>query len=389
MNIGHLEKRLIEIRKELHQFPEVSSKEYETTERLKKWLKEAGYRFKSTQLDTGLVAEIDGKNPGPTVAFRTDIDALPILEETGLPYASKNEGVSHACGHDLHMAIALGAAFVLAESREQFNGSVRFVFQPAEETTQGARQLIEDGLFQDGETNAIFGLHNQPGIRAGEIGITDRNLMAAVDTLKIKIRGKSGHGAIPHHTIDSVVAGSAVVMGLQSAVSRNIDPFEPVVITIGSFQAGTAHNVISGQATLTGTVRTFNPKIRAQLPGLIERIVGQIAKGYGAEAEVDFIPQVPAIQNDTEMTQFVKESVGEIVGPDAIVDPEPTMGGEDFSLYQEYVPGCFFWVGTGNEKKGINKQWHDSSFLANDDIILNTVKIVVQTLFKALKHFEK
>ncbi|MFC0470367.1 M20 family metallopeptidase [Halalkalibacter kiskunsagensis] len=388
-NIDHLIGKLIEIRQELHRYPEVSSKEFETTERLKKWLLDSGYRILPTKMKTGVIAEIEGlKGPGPTVAFRADIDALPIIEQTGLSYSSKNEGISHTCGHDLHMTLALGAAFVLAESRDQFNGTVQFIFQPAEETTQGAKEVIENGLFEDGKIKAIFGLHNQPGIPAGKIGLTEGNLMAAVDTLHIKITGKSGHGAIPQNTVDSVVAGSAVVMGLQSAVSRNIDPFEPVVITIGKFISGTTHNVIAGEAELIGTVRSFNPRVRQILPELIKRIACEIAKGYNADAQVDFIPQVPAIQNDPVMTHIVQEAAEEVVGRDAIVQPEPTMGGEDFSLYQQYRPGCFFWVGTGDEEKGITKQWHDPAFLANDDIIPDTVRIIVQTLLKTIKHLD-
>ncbi|WP_226038075.1 M20 metallopeptidase family protein [Aquibacillus saliphilus] len=379
--------KLTEIRHELHRFPEVSQKEYKTTERLSNWLTEAGYTILPFDIETGLVAEIRGGLPGPTVAYRTDIDALPIQEQTGLSYASTNDGVSHACGHDFHMTIALGAAFVLAEKKEQLKGTVRFIFQPAEETTQGARQLIEAGLFTDEKIEAIFGLHNQPAIAAGKVGLTDHHLMGAVDTIRITINGHGGHGAMPHQTIDSVVAGSAVVMGLQSAVSRNIDPFEPVVITLGSFHSGTTHNVIAQSAELFGTVRSFNPKIRAKLPELIERISKEIAKGYGAEAEVEFIPQVPAIDNDTLMTQFVQEAVEEVLGKDAVVKPNPTLGGEDFSLYQQHVPGCYFWMGTGDAEKGITKHWHDPAFLVNDDVTLDAVTVVVNTLERALDHF--
>ncbi|WP_170287516.1 M20 metallopeptidase family protein [Aquibacillus halophilus] len=386
-NQENLVKKLIEIRHELHQFPEVSSKEFKTTERIKQWLTEAGYTILPLEIETGVVAEIQGGLPGATVSYRTDIDALPIQEETGLPYSSKNEGVSHACGHDFHMTIALGAALVLAENKNQLRGTVRLIFQPAEETTQGARQLIEAGLFSDQKIKAIFGVHNQPGIVAGKVGITDHHLMGAVDTIRITITGKSGHGAIPQNTVDSVVAGSAVVMGLQSAVSRNLDPFEPVVITIGSFHSGTTHNVIAGTAELFGTVRSFNPEIRAQLPQLIERISKEIAKGYGAEAKLEFIPQVPAIDNDPLMTQIVKEAVLETLGEDAVVQPKPTLGGEDFALYQQHVPGCYFWIGTGDKDKGVSKQWHDSAFLVNDDVIPDAVDVVVRTLEKSLDHY--
>jgi amidohydrolase len=388
-DIQHLLPQLIQIRKELHQYPEVSGQEFYTTERIKKWLRDLDCHIHQYDVETGVIAEIQGDLPGPTVAFRADIDALPILEKTGLDYESNNMGVSHACGHDWHTTIALGAASVLAANKQHLNGNVRFIFQPAEETTQGAKQLIEAGLFEDGEIDAIFGLHNQPGIPAGKVGVTDQRLMAAVDTLKITIEGKSGHGAIPENTIDAVVAGSAVIMGLQSAVSRNIDPFEPVVITVGSFNSGTAHNVIAGKAELIGTVRSFNPAVRSELPNLINRITSEIAQGYGATATVEYIPQVGAIQNDPQMTAFVKQAVEEVLGVEAVIEPTPTMGGEDFALYQEYVPGCYFWVGTRDESKGIVKQWHDPAFLVNDEVIPSTVSIVTNTLLYALNHYKR
>lgn len=385
LNVAHLADKLTSIRRELHQYPELSSQEFETTKRIKRWLREIDCTILPFELETGVVAEIQGSGVGPTVAFRADIDALPILEQTGLSYASKHEGISHACGHDFHTTIALGAAFVLAEHKHLFRGRVRFIFQPAEETTQGAKYLIEQGLFRDGKVSAIFGLHNQPLIPAGKFGVTSGHLMAAVDTLHIKIIGKSGHGAIPEKTIDAVVAGSAIVLGLQSAVSRNIDPFEPVVITVGSFHAGTTHNVIAGKAELLGTVRSFNPKVREQLPELIERIANHIAAGYGARAEVKLIPQVPAIQNDEQLTDLVKQSLIELYGQDCLVDPQPTMGGEDFSLYQEHVPGCFFWVGTKDEDKQVTKQWHDPAFLVDDQLLPNSVEAVSYILIKSLE----
>ncbi|TCT26492.1 amidohydrolase [Melghiribacillus thermohalophilus] len=383
-----LTNKLLEIRKELHQHPEVSGEEYETTRRIKQWLTDAGCRILPINTQTGAVAEVSGNKEGPTVAFRADIDALPIPEQTGLPYSSKNENAFHGCGHDWHTTIALGAAMVLSQIRDQFAGHVRFIFQPAEETTQGAKALIDHGLFQDGKIQGIFGLHNQPSIPAGKVGITEHRLMAAVDTLHITIKGKSGHGAIPHQNIDAVVAGSAVVMGLQTAVSRNIDPFEPVVITIGSFHSGTAHNVIAGTAELWGTVRSFNPDVRKQLPELIQRISVDIAAGCGAEAKAEIIPQVPAIQNDAEMTSIVKKAAQSVMGKDSIVKPEPTMGGEDFSLYQEHVPGCYFWVGTGDPMKSIDKPWHDPAFLVNDELIPDTVRLVAEILLTSLKHFQ-
>ncbi|MGE5674766.1 MAG: M20 metallopeptidase family protein [Mycobacterium leprae] len=338
-----LEPRLIALRRELHQHPEVAWEERWTTEHLTRVLIEAGVTVLPLPLTTGLVAEVQGAGEGPMVAVRTDIDALPVQEETGLDYASTIPGKMHACGHDFHMAVVAGAALLLQQTRNQWNGTVRFLFQPAEETSGGANSMISAGALKG--VQAIFGLHNKPDVPAGHVGLKVGPLMAAVDTITIHVTGKGGHAAIPDATVDPVVAGSAIVMALQTAVSRNISPLDSAVVSIGSFQAGSAHNVIPPTATLLGTVRTFNPDVRRRMPVLLERIIENVAAGYGATASLERLQGTPAVINDAAMVEVMR-AAAERVGM-TVDEAVPTMGGEDFAAYQERIPGCFIWVGTG------------------------------------------
>lgn len=352
--------RLIEMRRELHRHPETAGQEVWTTNRLRAWLAEAGIPVLSLNLETGLVAEIRGSRPGPTVALRTDIDALPVCEETGLPYTSEIPGRMHACGHDFHMAVILGAALILKELSGELAGSVRILFQPAEETAEGAQRLIRAGAL-DG-VQAVFGLHNKPDLPAGQVGIKAGPLMAAVDTIEITVTGKGGHAAIPDATVDPIVAGSAIVMALQTAVSRNVSPLDAVVVSIGVFQAGSTHNVIPPTASLTGTMRTFDPALRARMPALLRRIVTEVAAGYGAGAELKVWGGNPAVHNDGAMAEVMRRAAAAAGLP--VVEAVPTMGGEDFAEYQQVVPGCFVWLGTGSPEG-----WHHPRFTVDESVI--------------------
>lgn len=375
---GALVPRLVEMRRELHRHPELSGAEYETTSRLRRWLTEAGLSILPLKLQTGLVAEVQGVHPGPVVAIRADIDALPIQEETGLPYASTVAGRMHACGHDLHTATALGAALVLQQMRGSLRGRVRFLFQPAEEIAAGALPMIEAGAL-DG-VRAIFGLHNKPDLPSGSIGLKNGPLMAAVDRLQIRVTGRGGHAAIPDAAIDPIVAGSAIVMALQTAVSRSISPLDAAVVTVGSFQAGTAHNIIPPVAEMTGTIRTFRTEVRDQMPALLKRIAGDVASGYGATAEVRVIPETPAVANDPAMVDLVRASAGSLGLP--VTEAMPTMAAEDFAQYQRRVPGCFFWLGTG-----CAENWHHPRFLVDEAVMEQGAALFAQVAIDALSRF--
>jgi N-acetylcysteine deacetylase len=369
--------RMVEMRRVLHRHPEVSGEEYWTTQQLKQWLTEAGIAVLDLPLTTGLVAEIRGAKPGPTVALRADIDALPVAEATGLPYASEIPGKMHACGHDFHMATMLGAALVLKQMEGDLAGTVRVLFQAAEETASGAVELIRAGALEG--VTAVLGAHNKPDLASGHVGIKVGPLMAAVDTIRVDVEGKGGHGAIPNLTIDPVVAGSAIVMALQTAVSRNVSPLEPAVVSICTFQAGSgAHNVIPPSATLLGTVRTFNPAVRAQMPALLERIVTEVAAGYGAKATFSLMPGgTPAVMNDAGMADLMRRAAEAVGMP--VAEAVPTMGGEDFAEYQQVVPGCFVWLGTG-----CPESWHHPQFVVDEAVIERGAALFAQAAVLAL-----
>lgn len=333
----------IAFRRDLHRYPELSFQETKTAAKVRQKLEDMGYSCKTEVGGHGVVAELRGDRPGPVIALRADMDALPIQEETDLEFASEHPGVMHACGHDAHTAILLGAAQLL--QGRKLCGTVRFLFQSAEEINAGARAMIDEGALEG--VDEIYGLHNLPTLSAGKVATRYGSLMGSVDRLEITLEGKGGHGAIPDQSVDPVVCASAIVMGLQTAVSREISPFEPVVVTIGSIHAGDANNVIPHRAELTGTLRTFNPEVQQQLPERIQRLVTQIAEAYRCKAEVRYIRQVPVLVNHDAHVRYVESVADQLIGPDNRVVASPTLAGEDFSLYLREVPGCFFWLGSG------------------------------------------
>jgi hippurate hydrolase len=342
-----IEQELVEFRRDLHRFPELSFQESETAAKVARKLQEIGYEVRKGVGGHGVVAELKGTAPGPVIALRADMDALPIQEESGEPFASERPGVMHACGHDAHTSILLGAARILKEKQGELSGTVRFLFQSAEEINEGAKAMIEDGAL-DG-VDEIYGLHNLPTLASGKVATRYGSLMGSVDRIEIALEGKGGHGAIPDQSIDPVVAASAIVMGLQTAVSRELSPFDPAVVTIGSLQAGDTYNVIPHRAALTGTIRTFSPRVQASMKERIERLAGQIAAAYRCKAEVRYVELTPVLVNDDRCVDHVIQTVESLIGADQRVEAAPTLAGEDFSLYLQKVPGCFFWLGSGPE----------------------------------------
>ncbi|GIP32727.1 M20 family metallopeptidase [Paenibacillus sp. J2TS4] len=343
-----IEAQLIEFRRDLHRHPELSLQEARTAGKVAEALSGLGLNVRSGVGGHGLVADLTGTAPGPVIALRADMDALPIEEESGVPFASEVKGVMHACGHDAHTAILLGAARILSSRRESFSGTVRFLFQAAEEINAGAKAMIQDGALEG--VDEIYGLHNLPTLSAGKVATRYGSLMGSVDRLEIMLEGRGGHGAIPDKSIDPVVAASAIVMGLQTAVSREVSPFEPVVVTIGSIHAGEANNVIPHRAVMTGTVRTFSPAVQSGMKDRLERITKQIAEGYRCQATVNYIEQTPVLVSTEECVEHVEGTVDRLIGRENRVEAAPTMAGEDFSVYLKHVPGCFFWLGSGPEK---------------------------------------
>ena len=340
---------LIALRREIHSNPEVAFNEFETTELLFNRLKQKGIKNVKRITKTGLYAVINGNKKGKCAALRADIDALPIHENTGLKFASKNPGIMHACGHDSHSAMVFGAALILNGLRNELNGSVKLIFQPAEEKNPGgASVLIKNGILNNPKVNVIFGQHILPGKPAGKVGFYPGVMMASQDEIYITIKGKAGHGAKPQSAIDPIVIASQVVLALQTIVSRNTDPYEPIVITIGKFSGGTINNVIPDKVELAGTVRTLNEKLRKSTLKLIERTIKGICSSAGAGYEFKISPGYPELVNTSAETAFAENAAKEFLGKENVFPGEKFMFAEDFAYYLKKCPGSFYWIGAGN-----------------------------------------
>lgn len=346
---GKYSKSIIELRRAIHKNPELSFKEFETTKLIYKKL--SGLRLDKVQKtsDTGVTALISNNKKGKCVALRADIDALPILENTGLPFASKNTGVMHACGHDAHTAMLYGAACILRDLKKEINGSVKFIFQPAEEKNPGgASILIKKGVLRNPKVDAIFGQHIMPGKPAGKVGFYSGVMLASQDELYITIKGKSGHGAKPQAAIDPIVIASQFVLALQTIVSRNTDPYDPIVITIGKITGGTINNVIPEEVNLAGTIRTLSFSLRKKSLKLIERTLKGICSSAGASYRFDISSGYPELVNHNKETIFANKAAIEFLGKENIFKGERFMFAEDFAYYLKKTPGSFYWIGAGN-----------------------------------------
>jgi len=373
--------QLVEIRHHLHQHPELSFEEFNTAELVAQKLEAWGYQVTRGVGGLGVVATLKAGGGTRSVAVRADMDALPIHEETGLPYASSHAGKMHACGHDGHTTVALGAAQQLAKTRH-FNGTVHWVFQPAEEagSNSGAQKMIEDGLFERFPCDAIFGLHNHPGAPVGQFMFRAGPFMAACDTVKIKFIGKGGHAARPHLALDPIVMASSLVMALQTVVARSIDPAETAVITVGSLHAGHASNVIPQSALLELSVRSFKPAVRELLESRIRALVQAHAQAYGGTAEIDYIKGYPVLVNSERETEFARQIAVELVGADRVVNNFPALAGsEDFAYYLQHRPGCFLRLGNGSGSG--NGSGLDQAMLHNPGYDFNDANLIIGAAF--------
>lgn len=375
-----LNKRLINIRRDLHEHPELSAEEYETTKKIRRWLEEEEIAILDfPKLQTGVIAEIKGDKNGPLIAVRADIDALPIEEKTNLSFASRKSGVMHACGHDFHTASILGTAFLLNKRKHELNGTVRFIFQPAEEIAAGARQVIEAGAL-DG-VSAIFGMHNKPDLPVGTVGLKEGPLMASVDRFEITVKGKGGHAGIPDNSIDPIQAAGQMIGALQSVVSRNISSLHNAVVSITRVQGGTSWNVIPDQVEMEGTVRTFQKEARDAVPEHMKRVAEGIAAGFGAEAEFRWFPYLPSVINNGRFLKTAAQTA-ESLGLQ-MVQAEQSPGGEDFALYQENIPGFFVWMGTNG-----TEEWHHPAFTLDEKALSVAAEYFAQLAVNVLEQAE-
>ena len=366
-SIAALEEQMTEWRRDFHMHPELAYQEVRTSGKVAELLESWGIEVTTGLGKTGVVGVIKGSGDGPSIGLRADMDALPIDEMNDTPWKSQNAGVMHACGHDGHTTMLLGAAKYLAETRN-FNGTVNVIFQPAEEGYAGAKAMMDDGLFEKFPCDQVYGLHNWPQMPAGSIAAVPGPIVAAADKFDITVRGKGAHGAMPQNGVDPIVIGSQIVTALQSLVSRSKDPIETAVISITMFHAGAAFNVIPEEAVLSGTVRTFNPEVQDLIEAGMKRIAEGIASGMGGSAEVDFRRGYPATVNHEAQTQLAADVAGGIVGPENVRnDVDPTMGGEDFAFMLNEKPGCYLWLGQGGGASSENV--HHPQYDFNDSVL--------------------
>ncbi len=359
-----LRAKLIETRRYLHQHPELSNREEKTSQYIAEKLRSFGFDEVKTQVGKhGVVGLLKGSKPGPVVAVRADMDALPILETLDVPYKSQNVGVKHACGHDVHMTVQLGVAEILSQNRNLINGTIKFIFQPAEEgppegENGGAKMMIAEGALENPKPSAIFGLHVMPNIQVGQIGVNVGPAMASSDKFMLTVRGKKVHGAYPHDGIDTIVVASEAVLALQTIRSRRINTQEPLVITIGSFQGGNRFNIIADEVKIEGTMRTLNEEVRTNSIAMMNQTLKGITSAYGASYELTWGRNNPVTYNDPKLVEATLPTMKRILGEANITTPRPQMGAEDFSLFQKVIPGFFYFLGVGNTSKGITG--HDS-----------------------------
>ena len=375
------QQELLAIRRHLHAHPELSGNEHQTAALVAGELRKLGWRVQEGVGRTGVLAEL-GPSGGPVVALRVDMDALPVEERTGLPYASLNQGLMHACGHDIHTTVGLGVARILGPLAEQLVGTVRLLFQPAEETAQGAAWMVADGAMQG--VDALFGVHVFPSLSVGTIGVRSGSLTAAAGELEVEVLGEGGHGARPHQSTDAIWIAARVVSGLQEAISRRLDALHPVVVSFGRIEGGKAFNVIADHVRLLGTVRCLDLELHSQLPTWIEETVQAICKGYGGEARVRYRCISPPVHNDPELTQLLADEAVELLGrPQVEWLEQPSLGAEDFAELQRDTPSTMFRLGVAGPK-GCTPL-HSNTFAADEAAVGVGVEVLSASLLRWLE----
>lgn len=384
--INNIDNEIVEIRHKIHQHPELSGEEKETKALVKNILEVYGYEVKEYPNNYGLTADLITQKDAKMVAIRGDMDALPIVERTGKSYASKVEGIMHACGHDAHTANLLGVAIglKLLSKKNKIDGNFRFIFQPSEESKEGGSiDMIKEGVLNG--VDMILGLHVYPYLPTGQIGYKYGVMMASADIFTIEVYGKSAHGARPHEGVDAILVTSMVINALNHIVSRRIDPLHPAVISLGTVHGGRASNIICDDVTVTGTVRTINEEIRKNIPIMMEESIKGICKSMGAEYKFSYQFGQPELINNNEIVDILVKESKEIIGDKNTVNLiDPVMGGEDFSEYLKIVKGSFFRLGTANHKKGTDYSQHNAMFDVDDDALKIGMKILGATALEYL-----
>ena len=388
---------IIDLRHQIHQYPELGNREYKTAKLVAEHLRSLGIEVETDIAYTGVVGVLKGNKPGPVVAVRADMDALPVTEETDLSfkstvkttYLNKEVGVMHACGHDIHTSVQLGVASVLASMKRSLPGTVKFIFQPAEEGPPpgeegGADLMLKEGVFANLKPSAIFGLHTHPGLAVGELGLTIGPAMAAVDHFIITIKGKQSHGAYPHKSVDPIIMATEAVGAFQTIRSRSLSPLEPSVVTVGIIRGGERFNIIPEQVHLEGTVRTYNPEVQDMVEHRMNKILEGITLAYGGSFELDYDRGTPATINDPELAKQMIPTMERVVGKSNLKLLDPVMGGEDFAFFANEVPGMYYRLGV--LKPGTTSGWgHTPTFRADDSCLEVGIRAMSNLLVDFLK----
>lgn len=368
---------MVDTRRDFHQHPEIGFQEVRTSGIVAERLNELGMEVQRGVAKTGVVGLLEGAKPGPTLLLRFDMDALPIQEENNVLYASKNEGVMHACGHDGHTAMGLGLATILTRYQEEIAGTVKFMFQPAEEGLGGAFAMIADGVLKDPKPDVAFAMHLWNPTPFGKVRVVEGPCMASSSVFTIRVEGKGGHGAAPHMAIDPILAAAHIVAALQSIVSRNINPQESVVVSIGQFSAGTTFNVIPNEAILKGTVRSYNETSHRQIYRRILEMATRMADAFSCTAHMETVAIVASVHNAAEPTAAVRRAASRIVGQENVMEHR-TMAAEDMGFILEEIPGCYFFIGSSNEERGINYPHHHPKFDFDERAMITGVTIMAE-----------
>lgn len=380
----HITDQLVAWRRDFHMYPELGFQERRTSKIIADRLREWGYQVQTAVATTGVVGLIEGPRPGPVVMARFDMDALPITEQNVTSYASLNPGLMHACGHDAHMAIGLGVAMLMAERREEVTGILKLVFQPGEEGMNGAEVMIGEGVLGNPRPDVVLAAHVWNGAPVGVVDVTAGPVMAAVDRWTCTIQGDGGHGAMPHQTVDPIVASAHIVSALQTIISRNVSPLDAAVVTVGTIHGGNAFNVIPAHVELSGTIRTFSPAVREMIVQRMREVVEGVAASCGASADLRIIFLSPAVVNDERVTSQVRAAAEAVLGTGHVFTGLQTMGGEDASHFLAEIPGCYFFLGSADTEGGPIAPHHNPHFDVDEKVLPLGVAVMLQAVARYL-----
>jgi amidohydrolase len=378
-----LREQMVAWRRDFHRHPELAFQEHRSAELIARHLREWGYEVETGVAETGVVALLRGEQPGPVVMTRVDMDALPVTEANDVDYASQTEGVMHACGHDGHMAIGLGVAKLIASYRDALTGTLKMLFQPAEEGGNGAEAMVEEGVLETPRPDVALMTHVWNQKPVGIIDVTPGPVMAAADKWTCTVHGEGGHGAMPHQAVDPIVAASHIVTALQAIISRSVSPLETAVVSVGSIHGGDAFNVIPDRVEMSGTIRTYNREVQETVMRRMHEVAESVATGCGARAELSIDHLTPALVNDADVTQVVHAAAEAVVGPENVSTGERTMGSEDAAYFTEQVPGCYFFIGSANAERGLDAPHHNPRFDFDEDAL----PLGVAVMLEAIAHY--